>query len=88
MGYASCHAGPGDGQRETLTVLSRSAPVREVQRAKALLMAADGVANYRIGEQVGVSPATVAAWRDRFVAEGSGQVRAGAEGSWPQAGSG
>jgi len=39
-----------DGQRETLTVLSRSrtAPVREVQRARALLLAADGVANYRV----------------------------------------
>jgi transposase len=61
-----------DGQRETLTVLSRSrsAPVREVQRAKALLMAADGVASYRIGEQVGVSPATVTAWRTRFASEG------------------
>ena len=61
-----------DGQRETLTVLSRSrsAPVREVQRAKALLLAADGAANYRIGAEVGVGPATVAAWRDRFAAEG------------------
>ena len=59
---------------------SRSAPVREVQRARALLLAADGVANYRIGVEVGVSPATVAAWRDRFVAEGLvkfGQVRKG-----------
>ena len=71
-----------DGQRETLVVLSRSltAPVREVQRAKALLLAADGVANYRIAEQVQVSPATVAAWRQRFASEGLvkfGQVRKG-----------
>jgi len=44
--------------------------MREVQRAKALLLAADGAANYRIGAEVGVSPATVAAWRDRFAGEG------------------
>ena len=61
-----------DVQRETLTALSRSrtAPVREVQRAAALLLAADGLANYRIGAQVRVSPATVAAWRARFLSEG------------------
>jgi DNA-binding NarL/FixJ family response regulator len=52
-----------DGQREMLTELSKSraAPFREVQRAQTLLLAADGLANYRIGEQVRVSPATVAA---------------------------
>src|SRR5664279_4739610 len=43
-----------DVQRETLTALSRSrtAPVREVQRAAALLLDADGLANYRIGGEV------------------------------------
>ena len=61
-----------DGQRETLTVLSRSqtAPHRQVQRAEALLLAAGGVANTRIAEQVGVKPATVRAWRARFAEEG------------------
>jgi transposase len=71
-----------DGQRETLTVLSRSqtAPHRQVQRAEALLLAAGGVANTRIAEQVGVKPATVRAWRARFAEEGLaklGKVRAG-----------
>ena len=71
-----------DPQRETLTVLARSqtASVREVRRACALLLAADGVANYRIAAEVGVSPATVVAWRDRFSAEGLaklGRVRKG-----------
>lgn len=71
-----------DGQRETLVVLSRSqtAPHRQVQRAKALLLAADGTANTRIAEQVGVKPATVRAWRARFAQEGLaklGKVRAG-----------
>ncbi|MGO9155602.1 helix-turn-helix domain-containing protein [Mycobacterium sp.] len=68
-----------DGQREALQVLSRSqtAPHRQVQRAKALLLAADGVANTRIAAQVAVKPATVRAWRARFTEEGLGKVRAG-----------
>src|SRR5258705_3335809 len=71
-----------DGQREALRALSRSqtAPHRQVQRAKALLLAADGVANMRIAAQVGVKPATVGAWRARFAEEGLaklGKVRAG-----------
>ena len=71
-----------DGQREALQALSRSqtAPHRQVQRAKALLLASDGVANTRIAAQVGVKPATVRAWRDRFAEEGLaklGKVRAG-----------
>src|SRR5271166_5838889 len=71
-----------DGQREALQALSRSqtAPHRQVQRAKALLLAGDGVANMRIAAQVGVKPATVRAWRARFAEEGLaklGKVRAG-----------
>jgi transposase len=71
-----------DGQREVLEVLSRShmAPHRQVQRAKALLLAAEGMANTRIGQQVGVSAATVQAWRARFAEDGVaklGKVRAG-----------
>ncbi len=65
-----------DGQREALQALSRSqtAPHRQVQRAKALLLASDGVANTRIAVQVGVKPATVRAWRDRFTKEGLAKV--------------
>src|ERR1700747_2998381 len=71
-----------DGQREALQALSRSqtAPHRQGQRAKALLVAGDGVANTRIAAQVGVKPATVRAWRARFAEEGLaklGKVRAG-----------
>jgi transposase/predicted transcriptional regulator len=33
-------------------------------------MASDGFANTRIAKEVGVSPATVTAWRERFAAEG------------------
>jgi transposase len=45
-------------------------PHRDVRRARALLMAADGFANTRIAGEVQVSPATVAAWRERFSEDG------------------
>jgi len=71
-----------DSERATLEQLSRSqtAAHREVQRAKVLLMAADGVANTRISLEVGVTPVTVRAWRDRFLQDGLaklGEVREG-----------
>jgi len=61
-----------DEQRSVLERLYRSrvAAHRDVQRARALLMASDGFANTRIAKEVGVSPATVTAWRERFAAEG------------------
>jgi len=61
-----------DSQREVLETLSRSraAPHRQVQRARVLLRAADGVANTQIAASVGVSPATVKSWRERFEQEG------------------
>jgi transposase len=60
------------GQREALTVLSRSSTAahRQVQRAKVVLLAADGVANSQIAATVGVTPVTVRAWRTRFAQEG------------------
>jgi hypothetical protein len=51
-----------------------------VQRARALLMAADGIANTRIAGDVDVSVATVRSWRERFAEDGLakfGEVRAG-----------
>src|SRR5271155_1602888 len=61
-----------DEQCEVLERLSASgtAAHREVQRARALLMARAGEANTRIAADLGVSPATVTAWRQRFEAEG------------------
>jgi DNA-binding NarL/FixJ family response regulator len=38
---------------------ARSAPHRQVQQAKVLLLAADGVANTRIADEVGVTALTV-----------------------------
>jgi len=65
-----------------LEALARSqvAPHRAVQRAKALLLAADGVANTHIAEDLGLSVTTVRSWRERFAVEGLarlGEVRPG-----------
>ena len=61
-----------DEQREVLVRLSasRTAIHRDVQRASVLLMAGQGLATTRIAAQAGLSPATVAAWRERFAVEG------------------
>ncbi len=61
-----------DEQRSVLEKLirSRTAPHRDVLRAQALLMAADGFATTRIASDVHVSPTTVAAWRTRFSEDG------------------
>jgi transposase len=61
-----------DPQREVLGKLSRSrtAAHRDVQRAKALLMASDGLATTRIASEIGVSPATVTRWRESFERDG------------------
>ena len=71
-----------EGQRDVLEVLARSstAPHREVVEAKALLLAAQGLANTAIAAQVGVAPSSVVAWRDRFASDGLAkfaQVRKG-----------
>jgi len=71
-----------EGTREVLEALARSttAPHREVVRAKALLLAAEGVANTAIGAQLGVSPTSVVCWRERFATDGLAkfaQVRQG-----------
>ncbi|MGH3967844.1 MAG: helix-turn-helix domain-containing protein, partial [Mycobacterium sp.] len=61
-----------DGERETLERLARaqSAPHRQVVQARVLLLAADGVANAVIAEEVGVTPVTVRSWRKRFGEDG------------------
>jgi transposase len=61
-----------DGQREVLEALagSRAVAHRVVQRARVLLLAADGVSNTEISEVVGVSRPTVLAWRGQFEKDG------------------
>ena len=59
---------------------SQTLPHRDVQRARVLLLAGDGVANASIVTAAGLSAATVLAWRRRFEEEGLaklGKVRCG-----------
>ena len=67
-----------DGQREILETFSKSLTAlhREVTRAKALLLAAEGIANTAIAARLEVSPSSVAAWRDRFAEEGLAKIGA------------
>jgi hypothetical protein len=59
---------PGD--RTELERLTRSAAA--AQRARIVLLAADGVANQLIAERVGVSRPTVNLWRARYAESGLG----------------
>ena len=60
------------GDRERLSSWSRSSTVKAglAQRARIVLLAADGVSNTEIARRVGVSRPTVIDWRGRY--EGSG----------------
>src|SRR6266852_3122416 len=71
-----------DGQREILESLARSrtAQHREVTRAKALLLAGEGLASTAIAGRLGVSPSTVVAWRARFADQGLANLGKVAEG--------
>jgi transposase len=61
-----------NSQREILEGVARSgvAAHRDVQRARAMLLAANGVANTQIAATMGVSPTSVKAWRGRFAQDG------------------
>jgi transposase-like protein len=58
-----------DADRTELVGMSRSTslPHRTVVQAKALLMAADGVANEEIARRGGVDSDAVRRWRKRFI---------------------
>lgn len=71
-----------DGDRDKLERLTRSSTVRAglAQRARIVLLAAEGLSNTEIAERVGASRPTVIGWRDRYQARGlaglEDQVRA------------
>lgn len=62
------------GDRVDLERLVRSTAVRAglAQRARIVLLAADGVANTEIAERVGVARQTVLTWRGRYARSGLG----------------
>ena len=61
---------PGD--RELLESWTRSSSIRAglAQRARIVLLAADGVSNTEIAERVGVARQTVISWRERYTSSG------------------
>ena len=61
-----------DGDREVLVSWARSSSVRAglAQRARIVLLAAEGLANTEIAARVGVSRPTVIGWRARYESEG------------------
>ena len=61
-----------DGDRERLSRLTRSSAGRAglAQRARIVLLAADGASNTAIADRVGVSRPTVLDWRGRYEGEG------------------
>ena len=83
-----------DGDREELARITRSLSVRAglAQRARIVLAAADGEANERIADRVGVSKVTVLQWRIRYAEHGlSGlddQARSGRRAFAPHLGHG
>jgi hypothetical protein len=63
-----------DRDREKLVALTRStsAPAGLAQRARIVLLAADGVPNTEIARRTGVSRQTVISWRARYDSSGAG----------------
>jgi len=61
-----------EGDQEELTRWTRSSSIRAglAQRARIVLLAADGMSNTAIADMVGVSRPTVIGWRDRYAAGG------------------
>jgi transposase len=66
-----------DGDRERLSAWTRSSSVRAglAQRARIVLLAADGVSNTHIAARVGVSRQTVVSWRARYARGGIAGLR-------------
>jgi transposase len=61
---------PGDEERLASLVRSSSVRAGVAQRARIVLLAAEGLPNVEIARRVGVSGPTVLAWRNRYAAGG------------------
>ena len=61
-----------DGDRDRLSAWTRASSVRAglAQRARIVLLAAEGLSNTEIAARVGVSRQTVVSWRARYVRSG------------------
>lgn len=75
-----------DGDKETLTAWTRSTTIRAglAQRAKIILLAADGMANAHIAETVGTTTTSVWKWRKRYRHDGISGLKDAARGGRPK----
>ena len=60
----------GIGRRLEALLRSTTVAAGVAQRARIVLLAAEGVANYEIAERVGVTRPTVNLWRNRYAEQG------------------
>jgi Homeodomain-like domain len=69
---AAAALGLREGDREVLARLTRATSGRAglAQRARIVLLAADGESNTAIADKVGVSRPTVIGWRSRYAERG------------------
>jgi len=65
---------PGDESRLTSLVRSSTVEAGWAQRARIVLLAAQGLPNAEIARRVGMSRPTVILWRNRYVAGGIGAL--------------
>lgn len=67
----------GDGERLRSLTRASTAPAGLVQRARIVLLAAEGTSNTDIAAQVGVARQTVVTWRQRYVDGGMAALQDG-----------
>lgn len=65
----------GDGARLRELTRSSAAPAGHVQRARMVLLAAEGLSNTEVGRRVGMTRQTVIAWRAAMRPAGSPRSR-------------
>jgi hypothetical protein len=67
---------PDAARRELEAVAaSQASPLQEIRRARALLLAADGLSNVAVADRCGFTPRTIAVLRARFDAQGVAAIR-------------
>jgi DNA-binding CsgD family transcriptional regulator len=77
MSRSSAPLALSDAARRELELVaaSQASPLQEIRRARALLLAADGLSNVAVADRCGFTPRTIASLRARFDAQGVAALR-------------
>lgn len=77
MAYAKRTVELRQGDRDVLEqwLRSRTAPQRQVERARIVLGAADGVSGHALSVQLGIARPTIQRWLDRYETDGAAGLR-------------